>query len=86
MRKAPRKVTVRFEARVYAEPIVGCASLHPEHGLVFVTAGQMWADGRLSNFWRFRPIRPDGTLGDELAGYGWRDRSGQVSSALEDAG
>lgn len=52
-------------------PGVNCVSEHPRDGLVYVTGGQYEVNGRISNFWYWRKLNPDGTLGAEGHGYGW---------------
>ena len=50
---------------------VGIALRHPDGRLVYITDGQYISNGRLSNFWGWREIREDGTLGPRESGYGW---------------
>lgn len=49
---------------------VGKRYLHPEHGLVEVIEGDWTVNGRLSNFWTWRPVQEDGTLGEPVSGLG----------------
>jgi len=51
--------------------IVGCACKHPDGRLVKITAGEFLKDDRISNFWYWREILADSTLGKEEHGYGW---------------
>lgn len=37
--------------------------------LSLITTGQMYGSHGISNFWRWRTIRKDGTLGKEYQGY-----------------
>lgn len=51
-------------------PYVGGVFLHTRHGPIYITEGAWTVDGRLSNFWYWRRIRPDGSLGRAACGYG----------------
>lgn len=42
---------------------------------VLITNGQYYSNGRLSNFWTWRRILPDGTLSEEECGYGDFEKS-----------
>lgn len=46
---------------------------HPDGRLVEVVAGTYLDKtyGRISNWWTWRPLLLDGTLGPEESGYGW---------------
>lgn len=37
---------------------------------VYILGGQYEVDGRISNFWSWRVVLKDGTLGEEQCGYG----------------
>ena len=50
---------------------VGRVVTHPDVRRVLVTGGQFWGTHGLSNFWYWRPVSEDGSLGDEECGYGW---------------
>lgn len=50
---------------------IGKTLTHPSGRRVKVTGGQYWGDGGLSNFWYWREVLHDGTLGKEEKGYGW---------------
>ena len=50
---------------------VGAELQHPDGRMVRVVSGCRWSDGGLSNWWVWREVRADGTLGDEESGYGW---------------
>lgn len=50
---------------------VGAKIKHPDGRLVKITSGQAWSNGRLSNFWHWREVLPDGKLGKDESGYGW---------------
>ena len=45
---------------------VGARYLHPEDGLIEITAGQYWGERGLSNFWHWVII----ATGEERSGYG----------------
>jgi hypothetical protein len=38
--------------------------------VVEVTSGQFWGTYGVSNFWKFRYVNPDGTLGEQGGDYG----------------
>ena len=38
---------------------------------VKIVDGQYWGEHGLSNFWSWRIIRKDGSLGPKRSGYGW---------------
>lgn len=50
---------------------VGDRVQHPGGRAVEIVAGQYWGSYGLSNFWYWREVRPDGTLGPIESGYGW---------------
>lgn len=50
---------------------VGVELQHPDGRMVQVVDGCRWAEGGFSNWWSWREVRSDGTLGDEEHGYGW---------------
>lgn len=50
---------------------VGDVVPHPDGRTVKITDGQYWGSQGLSNFWRWKEVRADGTLGPEEHGYGW---------------
>ena len=51
---------------------VGDIVLHPDGYKVKITGGQYWGEFGLSNFWYWRKVNDDGTLGEKQHGYGWR--------------
>lgn len=54
---------------------VGTRVEHPRDGLVEITSGYYLDPtyGRVSNFWTWRKVREDGTLGSHhYHGYGWK--------------
>lgn len=53
---------------------VGDVVTHPSGRKVKITSGQYWGDRGVSNFWYWREVRPNGTLGKEEHGYGWRPK------------
>lgn len=45
-------------------PQVGCAFRDKKGNLIYITGGQYYGqNGRISNFWYWRDINDDGTLG-----------------------
>lgn len=50
---------------------VGKVMQHPDGRTVKITEGQYWGEHGLSNFWYWREVKPDGTLGGVEHGYGW---------------
>jgi len=50
---------------------VGAELQHPDGRMVMVVAGCRWTAGGFSNWWVWREVRADGTLGDMECGYGW---------------
>ena len=59
---------------------VGKVYNHPKGGPVYITSGKFLSNDRLSNFWYWKPIHKDGTLGEEKSGYGgnWDELSANV--------
>lgn len=52
---------------------IGAIVTHPDGRTVQIISGQFWGTYGISNFWRWREVRQDGTLSDvEEHGYGWR--------------
>ena len=45
-------------------------SKNPKPSVVYITGGEYYSGGRLSNFWDWRFVNRDGTLGNEDCGYG----------------
>lgn len=51
---------------------IGEVYRHPDGYDVKIMSGQFLVRGRLSNFWYWRRVLPDGTLSEvEEHGYGW---------------
>jgi len=50
---------------------VGKDVRHPDSRMVRVTSGQYWGTYGLSNWWEWREVKADGTLGPTECGYGW---------------
>jgi len=50
---------------------VGAELQHPDGRMVMVVDGCRWTDGGFSNWWSWREVRSDGTLGALESGYGW---------------
>jgi len=54
--------------------------VHPSGRTVQITSGQYWGTHGLSNFWYWREVLADGSLGEEENGYGWDfDEESKVS-------
>lgn len=51
---------------------VGDVVKHPDGRKVKIMGGQYWGEYGLSNFWYWREVKEDGTLGEIEHGYGWR--------------
>ena len=65
-------------ARQVTEEVLGPAPFaigdrvpHPDGRLVEITGGQWWGTHGLSNYWYWKPVLSDGTLGEQESGYGW---------------
>jgi len=61
--------------------VVGKVYNHPNNGPIYITSGNYEVDGRLSNFWYWKPINEDGTLADtENHGYGgqWEELESDI--------
>ena len=51
---------------------IGSTYRHPNSGkLVRIMSGQYMGTYGVSNFWRWREVLEDGSLGEEECGYGW---------------
>ena len=50
---------------------VGDVVRHPDGRMVEIVDGQYYGEHGFSNFWYWRPIKKDGTLGKLEKGYGW---------------
>ena len=44
---------------------------HPDGRKVLIIAGQYWGRNGISNFWYWREVKKDGSLGKQEHGYGW---------------
>ena len=67
-----RKFTVvQDDVPFTTRPCVGRVSKHPDGYFVYVTAGAYEVRGRISNFWYWRRLNSDGSLGEKGHGYGW---------------
>lgn len=47
---------------------------HKDGRIVFITDGAYYGDWGISNYWTWREVKRDGTLGKEESGYGWIGR------------
>jgi hypothetical protein len=50
---------------------IGDQVKHPSGRTVKITDGQYWGEHGLSNFWGWREVLADGSLGPQENGYGW---------------
>lgn len=50
---------------------VGDTVKHSSGRSVKITGGRFWGTHGVSNFWYWREVMPDGSLGPEESGYGW---------------
>lgn len=51
---------------------IGRVYKHPSGRRVKITGGQYWGEHGVSNFWYWREVKADGTLGKLEKGYGWK--------------
>jgi hypothetical protein len=63
---------------------IGHIIKHPDGRYVEVVDGCLWADGGYSNFWFWREVKPDGTLGRLEYGDGWTEREIEASTSGEE--
>ena len=70
------KVEVRHKVEILNYLKVGCACYDEKGRLAYIIDGQWEIDGRLSNFWDWKLIKEDGTLGRKQSGYGWKGKWG----------
>ena len=52
---------------------VGDMVTHPDGRTVKIISGQFWGTHGLSNFWYWKEVLADGSLGPEEHGYGWHN-------------
>lgn len=53
---------------------IGDRMIHKKHGLVEIISGRYWGTYGISNFWDWKKVLPDGSLGDKIySGYGRND-------------
>jgi hypothetical protein len=69
LRRIAREITEEITRR--APFAVGDTVKHPSGRFVTITSGQYWGAHGLSNFWYWKEVLADGTLGPEEHGYGW---------------
>lgn len=51
---------------------IGDVVNHPSGRKVKIVDGRYWGTHGLSNFWYWREVNADGSLGKKEHGYGWR--------------
>ncbi len=63
----------QFVAETIGDPpfSIGDRVKRPSGALVEITGGQWMGRYGLSNFWEWRKVMPDGSLGKKCSGYGW---------------
>jgi len=59
------------EVSPFSKVKVGDQLIHPSGRKVQITSGQFWGTRGVSNFWYWREVLEDGSLGPEEHGYGW---------------
>jgi len=70
LRKLTRSLTEKYFPG--CNLAIGKVVKHPKGYLVKITDGQYWGTHGLSNFWRWRRVKKDGSLAKkEESGYGW---------------
>lgn len=62
---------------------VGDIVKHPDGRTVKITSGQYWGTHGISNFWYWREVLPNGELGPEEHGYGWRTETPQIQQDVK---
>ena len=67
-------VAKRMMEDLYGEApfAVGDVVKHSKGHMVKIIGGQYWGTFGLSNFWYWRKVNDDETLGKKECGYGWR--------------
>lgn len=50
---------------------IGKVVKHPDGRAVKIIDGQFWGTDGVSNFWYWKEVKKDGTLGITEHGYGW---------------
>jgi hypothetical protein len=70
---ALHEIAARINNRIAAgcQMSVGKTMRHPSGRTVKIKSGQFLSNGRVSNFWCWNEIKPDGTIGPDEHGYGW---------------
>lgn len=61
-------VVVRHRVPITHKPTLGCA-IYRKGKLVFIIGGAFEIGGRVSNYFDWATIKPDGTLGRKTNGY-----------------
>lgn len=59
---------VKLRVPVTHKPLAGCA-IYRKGKLVFIKSGALEIGGRISNYFHWATIKPDGTLGRDTHGY-----------------
>lgn len=67
------KITLEVEiVENPTELYCGLLTYHPDGYLIYFVSGDLWVDGRFSNYFSWKKVNEDGTLSDEIYnGYGW---------------
>lgn len=65
--------TMNQELAAQSSMAIGKRLKHPDGRTVEIVSGQFLDPtySRVSNFWRWREVLEDGSLGPEESGYGW---------------
>lgn len=73
MEKKMYRVTLEAkEIGVGERLFIGGVATHPSGRKVYITGGRYMGDHGYSNFWFWKELKEDGTLGEQESGYGWQ--------------
>ncbi len=53
---------------------IGDVVKHPDGRMVKIVGGRYWGEDGVSNFWYWREVKDDNSLGEKEHGYGWRSK------------
>lgn len=65
---------------------IGGVFKHPEQGLIYITSGEYYGDyGRISNYWNWKPVKTNGSLGKSTGGYGgdWKEVKAVIKTKVK---